>query len=97
MEQVQQVPCSACEGYKRVAIITHGPRMFAPLLNKPMAVTYAKAKSLLEGFKGQTLQHVLIKSLLPHLDTAPCPHCNATGTAFTLTFGEPNTSFEKVS
>ena len=92
MTQTLQIKCECCEGYKRVAVLRRGPPLFGDIYNKPMAVTYAKARKLLQEYKGGDAGAVtmLVKRLVAHLDTAPCPHCNATGIAYTLTFGDPS-------
>lgn len=92
MNQTQTIKCPHCEGYKRVAVLTHGPPLFGNIYNKPMAVTYAKARELLQNYKGGDAGALtmLVKRMARNLDTAPCPHCNATGIAYTLTFGDPS-------
>jgi hypothetical protein len=97
--QVQKITCTCCEGYKRVAIITSGPALFGDIYNKPLAVTFAKARKILTEYEGDDAGALtmFVRRLADKLDVTPCPHCNATGIAYTLTFGEPGTSFEETA
>jgi hypothetical protein len=99
MTQTQTIQCSSCEGYKRVAIITRGSLLMEEfgLIKRPCSVTYAKARTLLMEYEGKGMLTHLIRDLVRNLDTTPCPDCNATGIAYTLTFGEPGTSFEETA
>jgi len=99
MTQTQTIQCSSCEGYKRVAIITKGPLLMEEFgfIDRPCHVTYAKARTLLLEYEGKGMTTYLVRRLAQHLDTTPCPDCNATGIAYTLTFGEPGTSFEETA
>lgn len=102
MASQQRVPCPRCEGYGRVAIILVAPddpfRQLVPdLCNRPMAVTVARARQLLQEFDVRRSgprrpvdpRAIVVRSLASRLDATPCPHCGGTGVAFTLTFGEP--------
>jgi len=71
--------------------------IFPELCNRPMAVTFARARQLLQEFdvrrsgprRPADPRAFLVRSLASHLDTVPCPHCEGTGIALTLVFGEP--------
>lgn len=97
MTQTTTVRCPCCEGYTRVAIIrltVADPfaRAIPELCNRPMSVTFAKARALMMRYGTMThdrARAIIVKRLAQHLGTAPCPHCDATGVAFKLTFGDP--------
>jgi len=91
VSQTKTIKCEACEGYGRVAMITHGPRLFGDIYNKPLAVTYAKAHKMLSEYRGSDAGalSMFVNNLARNLEVMPCPNCKATGIAFTLTFGEP--------
>lgn len=97
MSRTSTVRCPCCEGYARVAIIrltSNDPfaRALPELCNRPMSVTFARARSLMMRYGAMApdrARAIVVKRLAQNLDTAPCPHCHATGVAFTLTFGDP--------
>jgi hypothetical protein len=82
----QTKQCSRCEGYKRVAVITKGRKLFEGLINKPLPMTFAKAREHLRTYKGRDAGalSMFVRELANNLDTVPCPWCEATGIAFTL-------------
>jgi len=96
---VQKITCTCCEGYKRVAYLKNGPKLFGDIYGKPMHVTFAKARKILTEYDGSDAGAVswLVNGLAKNLDTMECPHCDATGIAYTLTYGEPGTTFEETA
>lgn len=77
----QEMKCSHCEGYKRVAIITHGPKLFDGVIGKPLPMTFAKAYEYLSKYKGKDAGALtmLVRNLRKDLNTTPCPWCKGTG------------------
>lgn len=82
----QKIVCKLCEGYKRVAIINGGPRMFDRVLRKPLPMTYAKARKMLLDYRGDDAGFLtaLVHNLADRLSTTPCPWCKASGISHTM-------------
>lgn len=86
------VPCERCGGTGQVAIVRSNDafaRSLPELCNRPMAVSVARARVLLLGFRRGDALGLIVRSMADRLSSTGCPDCAATGTAFTLTFGCP--------
>lgn len=82
----QNKTCECCEGYKRVAIITKGPRLFGEIIGKPLPMTFAKARETFGNYKGTDAGALtmLVRQLGQNLETRPCPWCKATGISYSI-------------
>lgn len=82
----QTIPCTACKGQKRVAIIKSGPKLFQDVIGRPLELTYAEARYRLRNYKGKDAGALtmLVRELANNLDSMPCPWCDATGISYTL-------------
>lgn len=91
MSDPNRVRCDACEGTGRVAIIrAHDAfaRSVPQLCNRPMAVTVARARALLQGYRSRDVRGIVVRSMADRLSATGCPCCGATGFTHTLVFGE---------
>jgi len=77
----QKMGCPQCEGYKRVAILTGGPKLFKDYIGKPLPMTYAKAFENLTKYKDAGALTMIVRDLARHLDTVGCPWCKGTEVA----------------
>lgn len=88
---MSRVRCESCEGTGRVAIIrTHDAfaRVMPELCNRPMAVTTARARALLEGYRPKDVQGLLVRAMADRLSSTGCLCCGATGYTHELVVGE---------
>jgi hypothetical protein len=82
----QTKTCAQCKGYGRVAIITHGPQLFASIIGIPLPCTHIEARQKLANYRGNDgrVLTALVRGLARDVDTTSCPWCNGSGVAWSL-------------
>jgi hypothetical protein len=74
-----------------VGLLVSGPSFLGDVYQKPMAVSYAKARTILSTYTSVRASFtLLIRTLaINNLKAVSCPHCKGTGIEHTLVFGDP--------